>query len=296
RGGLILSSHHSAFGGFSGMSVSEDGSRFLAVSDRGAWISGRFEHEAGKLSSVGDVLIGALLGKDGAPISGVWQNDAEAIVALEPGVSAQGDGLNRRYLIGYEGYGKRLEEVSFRDGRLSTPRRYWDMPKQLTGLDDNKGIEGVAILRGGKYSGAMVTFAERKLDAHGDHTGALVAGDQSHPLFLKRYDAYDVTDLESLSDGSLLVLERSFIRKSLKLGIRLRLIKASEIKPGARLDGDVLLDADGRYAIDNFEAMAVSRNKAGETLITLMSDDNFNFFQSTMLVQFALSPGKAITH
>jgi hypothetical protein len=35
--------------------------------------------------------------------------------------------------------------------------------------------------------------------------------------------------------------------------------------------------------------MAVSRNEADETLITLMSDDNFNFFQSTMLAQFALS-------
>jgi hypothetical protein len=85
------------------------------------------------------------------------------------------------------------------------------------------------------------------------------------------------------------VLERNFIKRSLKLGIRLRLIAADAVKPGARLDGEVLLDADTRYAIDNFEAMAVSRNEADETLITLMSDDNFNFFQSTMLAQFALS-------
>ena len=134
----------------------------------------------------------------------------------------------------------------------------------------------------------MVTFAEQKLDAHGDHTGALVVGGTSHPLFLKRIDAYDVSGLESLPDGSLLVLERRFSRKSLKLRVRLRLIQANTIKPGARLERAVLLDADGRYAIDNFEGMAVSRNKAGEMLITLMSDDNFNFFQSTMLVQFAL--------
>lgn len=291
RGGVILSAYHSAFGGFSGLSLSADGNRFLAVSDRGAWMSGELNHDAGKLSGVSDVRIGALLQEDGAPISGVWENDAEAIVALEAG-----KGLNGRYLIGYEGYRKRIEEVAYKDGKLSVPLRLLDMPEQLIGVHDNKGIEGIALLRGGKYSGAMVTFAERKLDAHGDHTGALVVDGKSHPLFLKRIDAYDVSGLESLPDGSLVVLERRFIRKSLKLGVRLRLIKASAIKPGARLDGTVLLDADGRYAIDNFEGMAVSRNKSDEILITLMSDDNFNFFQSTMLVQFALVSEKAITN
>jgi hypothetical protein len=136
----------------------------------------------------------------------------------------------------------------------------------------------------------MVVVAERKLDEQGDHTGAFVIGGKSYPLFLKRHEAFDVTALESLPDGRLLVLERSFIKRSLKLGIRLRLIEADAIKPGARLDGEVLLDADGRSAIDNFEAMAVSRNEAGETVISLISDDNFNFFQSTLLVQFALPP------
>lgn len=291
RGGVVLSAYHSAFGGFSGLSLSADGSRFLTVSDRGAWMSGTLKHEDGKLSGVSDVRIGALLEEDGTPISGVWENDAEAIVALEPD-----RGLNGRYLIGYEGYKKRIEEVAYEDGKLSVPLRLRDMPKQLWGAHDNKAIEGLAILRGGKYAGAMVTFAERKPDAHGDHTGALVMGGKSHPLFLKRIDAYDISGLESLPDGSLLVLERRFIRKSLKLGIRLRLIGANAVKPGARLDGAVLLDADGRYAIDNFEGMAVSRNQAGETLITLMSDDNFNFFQSTMLVQFALVPEIATTN
>jgi hypothetical protein len=289
RGGLILSAQHSAFGGWSGLSLSADGSKLLAVSDRGAWISGSLNHESQKLSGVSDVRIGTLKGEHGAPISGVWENDAEALVALDPDGAGQGGGLNGRYLIGYEGYGKRIEEVAYRDGALSPPRNFLQIPPELRKIEDNKGIEGIAILRGGERSGAMVIFAERKLDAQGDHTGALVIQGKSHPLFLKRRDAFDVTALESLPDGSLLVLERSFIKRSLKLGIRLRLIEADAVKPGARLDGEVLLDADTRYAIDNFEAMAVSRNEADETLITLMSDDNFNFFQSTMLAQFALS-------
>ncbi len=290
RGGVILSANHSAFGGFSGLSLSADGRRMLAVSDRGAWISSSIDYEGGKLTGISDVRIGALLDDSGGPIAGVWENDAEALVLMHPLAEESADPLNGHYLISYEGYHGRLEEVSYRDGTFSTPAGGWDLPDHLGNLEDNKGIEGVAFLRGGDHADAMVAFAERKPDEQGDHTGMVAIGAKSYPLFLKRRDAYDVTALESLADGSLLVLERSFVRSSLKLGIRLRLIAASEIKAGARLDGVVILDAYGRYAIDNFEGMAVSRNEAGETVITLISDDNFNFFQNTILMQFALRP------
>ena len=40
--------------------------------------------------------------------------------------------------------------------------------------------------------------------------------------------------------------------------------------------------------IDNMEALSVSRNAAGETILTIMSDDNYNFFQRTLVLRFAL--------
>ncbi len=146
----------------------------------------------------------------------------------------------------------------------------------------------MALLRGGPQKGALVAFAERKLDAERDHTGALMRDGKSYPLFLKRSGDFDVTSLASLGDGSLLVLERSFVRASLKLDIKLRLIKAADIKPGARLDGEVLLETGTKYAIDNFEGIAVTETKTGETFITLISDDNFSFFQRTLLARFRL--------
>jgi hypothetical protein len=151
----------------------------------------------------------------------------------------------------------------------------------------NEGLEGIAMMRGGPYAGGLVAFAEKKLTKDGNHTGALIKNGKTYPLFLKRTAEFDITDLAGLKDGSLLVLERSFIRASLKLDIRLRLIPAKEIKPGALMDGEVLLAADRRYRIDNIEGMAVSEDN-GETLITLISDDNFNFFQATLLARFAL--------
>jgi hypothetical protein len=34
--------------------------------------------------------------------------------------------------------------------------------------------------------------------------------------------------------------------------------------------------------------MAVSRNDAGETILTLMSDDNYSFLQRNLVLRFAL--------
>ena len=34
--------------------------------------------------------------------------------------------------------------------------------------------------------------------------------------------------------------------------------------------------------------MAVTETQKGETIITLISDDNFNFFQNTLLARFKL--------
>lgn len=203
------------------------------------------------------------------------------MIALNPGV------IDGHYLIGFEDR-HRIDEYVFENGRFRGPVGSRVLPRELRRMSRNRGLEGMALMRGGPHKGAVVAFAERKLDPQGDHTGALMEGNNSYPLFLKRSGEFDVTSLASLADGSLLVLERSFIRASFKLDVKLRRIAAADIKPGARLDGDVLLEAGMNFMIDNFEGLAVSETKRGETLITLISDDNFNFFQNTLLARFKL--------
>ena len=105
---------------------------------------------------------------------------------------------------------------------------------------------------------------------------------------MKRYGEFDVTDMQSLKDGSLMVLERSFNPALMRVGTRLRLIKAADVKPGATLDGTLLLEGGPGQEIDNFEGLAVTENDKRETVITIISDDNFNFLQRTLLLQFKL--------
>lgn len=49
----------------------------------------------------------------------------------------------------------------------------------------------------------------------------------------------------------------------------------------------MLIEAGPSYEIDNMEALAITRNEKGETIFTLLSDNNFNGFQRTILLRFA---------
>jgi hypothetical protein len=51
----------------------------------------------------------------------------------------------------------------------------------------------------------------------------------------------------------------------------------------------VLVEADMSYQIDNLEGLSVHRAANGDVVLTLISDDNFAFYQRTLLLQFTLA-------
>jgi hypothetical protein len=279
-GGLVLSSSSEYFGGYSGLVLDAKGERFLTISDSGSWLSGKLDYKAGAPSGVSDARIGPIPARDGKPLKR-GERDAEAIVGLKP------DAVEGRFYISFERR-HRIEEYAFQKGAMSKPLGTRPLPDQLRKMRSNGGLEAFTILRGGPQAGAMVVFSEKLLAADGRHTGALVKGGKSQPLFMKRHGEFDITDMQGLSDGSLVVLERSFNPVLLRVGTRLRLIRAADVKPGATLDGDLLLEAGPGNEIDNFEGLAVTENDKRETVLTILSDDNFSFLQRTLLMQFKL--------
>jgi hypothetical protein len=58
--------------------------------------------------------------------------------------------------------------------------------------------------------------------------------------------------------------------------------------------GDVLLEAIDALNIDNMEGIAAHRSASGETMLTLISDDNYSPLQRTLLKQFAIPGGKPV--
>ena len=90
-----------------------------------------------------------------------------------------------------------------------------------------------------------------------------------------------------MPDGDLLVIERSFNLID-GVAIRLQRIAAADIRPGTTLNGTTLAVLRRPVTLDNMEGIAARRGENGETLLYLISDDNFRQLQRTLLLVFAL--------
>ena len=109
------------------------------------------------------------------------------------------------------------------------------------------------------------------------------------PFEYKRTEPFDPTDAKRLPNGDVLVLERRFSMIG-GLGARVCEIDGAAIRPGARLDCRTIAEMQPPESIDNMEGLAVRRNEKGETIVYLISDDNFSRIQRTVLLVFRLEP------
>ena len=287
RGGLVLSSPSSSFGGWSGLVMDPDGRHFMAISDEGSWLSGELAYRGQAPAGIVNARIGPLRALKGRHIDKKRDLDAESMSLFE-GSLARGV-----VLIGFE-RNHRVGVFPVADGVLAPPLRYLKMPPEARQMKSNKGFEAVAAMKGGPLAGSVVAFSERFPGDITQHTGWIWIKDQAQRISLVDHGDFEITDATSLWDGTLLVLERRF-RWTEGVKMRLRRIPADDLKPGAVLDGEILIEADLSSEIDNMEGLAAHRGPAGETVLTLISDNNFNsFLQRNLLLQFTLTDnGKA---
>ena len=84
-----------------------------------------------------------------------------------------------------------------------------------------------------------------------------------------------------------MVLERGF-RFLLGFRVRIARVPAAQLRQGTVAQGTEVARLDARFTMDNFEGIAARTGPRGETLLYVISDDNFNVFQRTLLMVFAL--------
>lgn len=281
RGGVILNADDSDFGGWSGLIAYDGGKRLLAVTDRQHWMKAELAYDGNVISGLRDVNLGPFAPEDKEMLGIGHDRDAEA-VALVSGTPDDGE-----LLVSFERK-TRLALLPIKDKQFGAVIRYLDPPPEAKEFGENKGFEGATIIAGGPLKGTPIAIAERYHDASGNHLGWIWIDGKPQQFSLKAVPDFDISDIASLPDGSLIILER---RASLLGGfaMRLRHVTAESIASGTVLDGEVLLEADSSYEIDNMEALSVSENDAGETILTLMSDNNFSYFlQRNIILQFVL--------
>lgn len=280
RGGLALTSKYEAFGGVSALKIDADGSHFLAVTDNGSWLRGRIVSADGKPSGIADAEMAPILGRGGKPLAARGWYDAESLTEL--------DGM---LYVGIE----RVEQIvrfDYRRNGVLARGEPIAVPPDFKSFTYNKSLECLASPpKGSPLAGSLIVVTERSLDSAGNHRSFLLkpnnGGDQVERFSVKRSDDFDISDCTILPPGDLLLLERRY-SPARGVAMRIRRVPLASIKAGALVDGKPLIEADLGYQIDNMEGIAVHRNAAGETIITLVSDDNFSIVQRNLLLQFAL--------
>jgi hypothetical protein len=285
RSGLNLFAKSRHFGGYSGLLIDPTGRAVLAVSDAGTWMRATLNYDGRILKGLSDVVLGPLLGADGKPLKDESERDAEGITLID------GDTRRGTAYVSFERK-HRIARYPFTPERFGPPTDTLPLPAGAKALLPNRGVEAIVLIGAGKLKGTLIAFSEGRVNKNGNILGWLIGGPTPGGIFLKQIGGFDITDAAPLPDGGIVLLERRF-RFSEGIKMRIRRIAASEIKRGAVMQGEVLLEADDRLNIDNMEAIAVHRTVLGETVLTLMSDDNFNPFQRTLIMQFALRDGTA---
>ncbi|WP_208351876.1 esterase-like activity of phytase family protein [Pseudaestuariivita rosea] len=257
-GRLTLVHPSDAFGGLSGFDLSPDGTRFSVVSDRGRLFQGQLLRENGKLSEARFNADISLRDTDNQTVS-KFLSDAEGL-AIRP------DG---RIFISFEQY-HRIWTYSAPTSQAAWLPRHPDFKT----MQDNSSLEALAI----DARGRLYAIPERSGDLNRPFPVYRYSrGAWSIPFTLPRRDHFLPVGADIGPDGKLYLLERHFT--GLAFASRVRRFD---------LDGgneQTLLTTLPRKH-DNLEGLAVWRDQAGQIRLTMVSDNNFRFFQISEVVEY----------
>ncbi len=252
-----LSADHAELGGFSGLLV--EGDRLTAVTDQG-WL-----------------MTAALASGDRLRLGPASFGPLPGLVASEGKAGADAELLARRdaaLAVGFEGDHR---VGIFKDGRQTGAIR-----DRRFGGTINDGLEALATLPDGAL------LAIREWPENGASPAFVLRPDGG--VAMKRLalgETMQVTGADLGPDGRLYVLRRDF---ALLPGFSARIERYRLGPDGFPLPEtrEMLARFESDSGIDNMEGIAVWRDAAGATRLMLISDDNFNWFQRILLLEFAV--------
>jgi len=254
------------FDGFSAIEVLDGGTRFKALTDKGHVIVGQFVRDgAGHITAVTSGDLVRLRDIAGAPLSGRASDSEGLAIAPEGG-----------FFVSFEGN----HRVRFYPNAQDPAERIVGHP-DFAAMQLNSSLEALAI----DARGHLFTLPER--------SGAL---DRPFPVYrydgqswdipfhLPRSEAFLPVGADFGSDGWLYLLERALTGP----GFRTR-VRRFDVS-GDTVNAEELLIQTRTRQHDNLEGISVWQDDQGQTRITMVSDDNFMFFQRTEIVEYMVNP------
>ncbi|MEC3910216.1 esterase-like activity of phytase family protein [Sphingobium sp. CR2-8] len=270
-GGWELTSANPGFGGISALLLSPAGD-MLGLSDSGILMGFR----VGPGDGDGHPFIAPLPIRAKDRHRPWWAWDSESMTH---------DPTTGRYWVGFE-----LQQAICRYApgfsRVEACRTW----PEIMAWPKTGSIESLARLPDGRF----LAIGEMGMTPDGRHDSLLFAGDPAEastpaPMHL-RYTpppGYRPTDVVALDDRHLLVLNRRLTLERLFTTTIAIIDLPERLEPGAELKARILARLAPPLLTDNFEGLAVSREK-GRPIVWIVSDDNHEFFQRTLLLKFAM--------
>lgn len=268
----FLSSYHwngspPTFGGFSAIEVSDNGRSFVAITDRADVTRGQFTRTDGIITGITHNPLKKLPSETGTPLRGPW-SDSEGLAVLKDGALIVSFEVRNR-LMGF------TSDVS--KARNITPAPFPD-----TAYHPNATLEALAVDK----DGTLFVIPEgdgAEKTPHPVYRLKQSASKWSKPFDIPRYRPYVPVGADIGPDGRFYLLERHL---SGIFGFTSR-VRRFDIGPDGFSNETILLESSvGQH--DNLEGLSVWRDTDGRMRLTMVSDDNFKFFQVTEIVEYVV--------
>jgi len=234
-----------------------------AVSDQGILYLFDIKLEKDKIAALSLQKQYRLTNKNSEPFK-KKKRDAESICIYKKGFLISFEGKNRVLYCSVKG--QKLKKMKL-NVLLNDKRRYQDA---------NKGLESVVYSK--KYG--ILTAPELPLKGNNQNYHTIYARKKIWKFKAKGA----VTDITFMDTDRVIVLLREysyFTRHRVTSLVRVNLNKCDN-RSVCQSEILALLDSANGYKIDNFEGLT----KVGKNKFLMVSDDNENFFQKTLLVLF----------
>ena len=259
-GRFVWQNGDDGFGGLSGLELSDDGTRFWVQSDRGTLFDGQIQRRGDAIDSVTIAGRRTIQTVRGVPVTGAAA-DAEGLAL----------GTDGTLYVSFEGIARVLAYPDIDGPATALPR-----PREFNGLQVNSALEALAI----GPDGTLYTLPERSGRATRPFPVYASDGGPWRVAFdIPRRDAFLAVGADIGPDGRFYLLERDFTG----LGFRSR-VRRFDLGGG----GEETLLETGTGTHDNLEGIAVWDDGEGIRL-TMVSDDNFKFFQTTEIVEYRVT-------
>lgn len=252
-------------GGVSAIELDATGIQFSALSDRGAWTQGRLIRDAE----------GRITGIDAPPFRLLKARGEEPLAASRADSEGLAIGADGAAYVSFE----RVARV-LRYARLDGPAENLPTPGAFDKMQANSSLEALAIDR----RGWLYTLPERSgRESRPFPVYRFRNGAWDQPFAIPRRGSFLPVAADFGPDGRLYILERQF-RGLMGFASRLRRFQITTTTISA--EETVLETRSGLH--DNLEGLSVWRDAAGDLRATMVSDDNFNFFQRTEIVEYRI--------